>query len=92
MSSIAVHPSFPKARQTQVDGSRGSLCSACGERGAYCIDSRPTGDGRRTRRRHACAGCGHRETTYEISEARLAELEQAEKRLMMIRAALTPED
>lgn len=91
MSSIAIHPSFPKSLASKIVAGRGNVCPLCLDDMLYCVDSRPAKGGWRTRR-HACAGCGHRETTYEISEARLAELEQAEKRLMMIRAALTPED
>jgi hypothetical protein len=42
-------------------------CPKCGERLSGVIDSRPSADGKATRRRRICRGCEARWTTYEIS-------------------------
>lgn len=44
-----------------------SVCPKCGQLGFKVIESRTT-DGL-TRRRKACAKCGHRTTTYEVTQA-----------------------
>ena len=43
-------------------------CPYCGELGSKVIDSRPTEDGEKIRRRRECLRCGKRFTTYEIVE------------------------
>ncbi|MDO5603240.1 MAG: transcriptional regulator NrdR [Oscillospiraceae bacterium] len=43
-------------------------CPFCGESESKVIDSRPTDDGERIRRRRECLSCGKRFTTYEIVE------------------------
>ncbi|MBE6753345.1 MAG: transcriptional repressor NrdR [Ruminococcaceae bacterium] len=43
-------------------------CPFCAHADSRVIDSRPTDEGERIRRRRECAGCGKRFTTYEIIE------------------------
>ena len=43
-------------------------CPYCGETESKVIDSRPTEDGEKIRRRRECLGCRKRFTTYEIVE------------------------
>ncbi len=43
-------------------------CPFCGYYESKVIDSRPTDEGERIRRRRECLGCGKRFTTYEIIE------------------------
>ena len=43
-------------------------CPYCGEIDSKVIDSRPTEDGEKIRRRRACLSCKKRFTTYEIVE------------------------
>ena len=43
-------------------------CPYCGEMDSKVIDSRPTEDGSKIRRRRECMGCHKRFTTYEIVE------------------------
>lgn len=43
-------------------------CPYCGELESKVIDSRPTEDGEKIRRRRECLGCSKRFTTYEIVE------------------------
>lgn len=43
-------------------------CPYCGELESKVIDSRPTEDGEKIRRRRECLLCGKRFTTYEIVE------------------------
>lgn len=43
-------------------------CPYCGETESKVIDSRPTEDGGKIRRRRECLGCKKRFTTYEIVE------------------------
>ena len=43
-------------------------CPYCGELESKVIDSRPTDDGEKIRRRRECLGCSKRFTTYEIVE------------------------
>ena len=43
-------------------------CPYCGELESKVIDSRPTEDGEKIRRRRECLSCGKRFTTYEIVE------------------------
>ena len=43
-------------------------CPFCGYYESKVIDSRPTDEGERIRRRRECLGCGERFTTYEIIE------------------------
>lgn len=43
-------------------------CPYCGELESKVIDSRPTEDGEKIRRRRECLGCAKRFTTYEIVE------------------------
>ena len=44
-------------------------CPFCGFEESKVIDSRPTDDGQRIRRRRECLQCGKRFTTYEIIES-----------------------
>ncbi|MBO5726057.1 MAG: transcriptional regulator NrdR [Clostridia bacterium] len=44
-------------------------CPFCGEEESKVIDSRPTDEGERIRRRRECLNCGKRFTTYEIIES-----------------------
>ena len=43
-------------------------CPFCSHSESKVIDSRPTDEGERIRRRRECLGCGKRFTTYEIIE------------------------
>ena len=43
-------------------------CPYCGELDSKVIDSRPTEDGEKNRRRRECLSCSKRFTTYEIVE------------------------
>ena len=43
-------------------------CPYCGHTDSKVIDSRPTEDGEKIRRRRECLGCGSRFTTYEVVE------------------------
>jgi len=43
-------------------------CPFCNHAESKVIDSRPTDEGERIRRRRECLGCGKRFTTYEIIE------------------------
>ena len=43
-------------------------CPYCSYDESKVIDSRPTDEGERIRRRRECLGCGKRFTTYEIIE------------------------
>ena len=44
-------------------------CPFCGFEESKVIDSRPTDEGQRIRRRRECLQCGKRFTTYEIIES-----------------------
>ena len=44
-------------------------CPFCGYEESKVIDSRPTDEGERIRRRRECLKCGKRFTTYEIIES-----------------------
>lgn len=44
-------------------------CPFCGYEESKVIDSRPTDEGERIRRRRECLSCGKRFTTYEIIES-----------------------
>ena len=44
-------------------------CPFCGYEESKVIDSRPTDEGERIRRRRECIKCGNRFTTYEIIES-----------------------
>lgn len=44
-------------------------CPFCGYEKSMVIDSRPTDEGQRIRRRRECEGCAKRFTTYEIIES-----------------------
>lgn len=44
-------------------------CPFCGNEDSKVIDSRPTDEGERIRRRRECTACGKRFTTYEIIES-----------------------
>ena len=44
-------------------------CPFCGFEESKVIDSRPTDEGEKIRRRRECMSCGKRFTTYEISES-----------------------
>ncbi|MBQ7106999.1 MAG: transcriptional regulator NrdR [Clostridia bacterium] len=44
-------------------------CPFCGDEESKVIDSRPTDEGERIRRRRECLNCGKRFTTYEIIES-----------------------
>ena len=48
------------------------LCPACDASETRVIDSRPVEAGRAIRRRRECEVCGHRFTSYERLEPRLA--------------------
>ena len=43
-------------------------CPYCGDSESKVIDSRPTDEGERIRRRRECLKCGKRFTTYEVIE------------------------
>lgn len=43
-------------------------CPFCGHEESKVVDSRPTVEGERIRRRRECIGCGKRFTTYEVIE------------------------
>ena len=45
-------------------------CPYCGELDSKVIDSRPTEDGEKIRRRRECLSCAKRFTTYETAPAR----------------------
>jgi transcriptional repressor NrdR len=44
-------------------------CPFCGYEESKVIDSRPTDEGQRIRRRRECIECGKRFTTYEVIES-----------------------
>mgnify|MGYP003298840763 CR=1 FL=1 len=44
-------------------------CPFCGFEESKVIDSRPTDEGQRIRRRRECLECGKRFTTYEVIES-----------------------
>ena len=44
-------------------------CPLCGYEESKVIDSRPTDEGERIRRRRECLGCSKRFTTYEVVES-----------------------
>lgn len=44
-------------------------CPFCGNTDSKVLDSRPTADESRIRRRRECSGCGKRFTTYEVIES-----------------------
>ncbi len=44
-------------------------CPFCGDEESKVIDSRPTDEGERIRRRRECLKCGKRFTTYEVIES-----------------------
>ena len=44
-------------------------CPFCGNTDSKVLDSRPTADEARIRRRRECCGCGKRFTTYEVIES-----------------------
>ena len=44
-------------------------CPFCGFEESKVIDSRPTDEGQRIRRRRECLKCGKRFTTYEVIES-----------------------
>lgn len=44
-------------------------CPYCGYEESKVIDSRPTDEGQRIRRRRECLSCGKRFTTYEVIES-----------------------
>ena len=48
---------------------RGTDCPFCGYEESKVIDSRPTDEGEKIRRRRECISCGKRFTTYEIIES-----------------------
>jgi hypothetical protein len=48
-------------------------CSNCGANAVRVLETRPNRNA--IRRRKHCCNCGHRETTYEISQAQYKELE-----------------
>jgi hypothetical protein len=50
-----------------------SNCSNCGATEVRVLETRPSRDA--IRRRKHCYHCGHRETTYEITQAQYKELE-----------------
>lgn len=61
-------------------------CSKCDSRQCYVLETKPSRHGRR--RRYVCPDCGYRETTYELSQARLDELIQADRLYQAIRQLL----
>lgn len=69
-------------------GERGNVCPACGASSYFCIDSRSHAEYRRIRRL-ACKQCGHREKTYEITEAQLNALEDSGRLIRELRVALS---
>ena len=44
-------------------------CPYCGYEESKVVDSRPTDEGSKIRRRRECLGCAERFTTYEIIES-----------------------
>lgn len=54
---------------TQVKGENAMNCPFCGYEESKVIDSRPTDEGQRIRRRRECLQCAKRFTTYEIIES-----------------------
>ncbi len=51
-----------------MKGAGSMKCPFCGYEESKVIDSRPTDEGERIRRRRECISCGKRFTTYEIIE------------------------
>jgi len=47
-------------------GSQSCPCPACGETKSKVLDGRPTATSRTRRRK--CVGCGHRFTTWEVTD------------------------
>ena len=49
-------------------------CPFCGGFDSKVVDSRPTEDGERIRRRRECVGCGKRFTTFEVVEIKIVSI------------------
>lgn len=58
------------------------ICPKCKSDQLHCVDSRPAPDS--VRRRRECPNCGHRFSTIEIQEERLADLEAMERTLLCL--------
>lgn len=64
--SLALPPDFSENIQSQ--GGIDMKCPYCGFEDSKVVDSRPTDEGERIRRRRECMNCSKRFTTYEIIE------------------------
>ena len=66
-------------------------CPYCGAEESKVIDSRPTEDSERIRRRRECLACQKRFTTYEIMERLpLVVIKRDGSRVLNQRTSLTP--
>jgi len=61
-------------------------CSRCGSNSVRVLEKRPNRAA--IRRRKHCSACGHRETTYEISQKQFKEWKTIEKLGMQLREVL----
>ena len=61
-----MQPDFSENIQSQ--GGINMKCPYCGFEDSKVVDSRPTDEGERIRRRRECMNCSKRFTTYEINE------------------------
>lgn len=72
----------PSARQRHVNGEPAGIdCLACGGK-TRVVDSRFRGDGS-IRRRRTCLNCGHRHTTYEMSNDAWEAITRQQKALVI---------
>ena len=63
-------------------------CEKCGGESLYIIDSRPGRNEIGTKRRRECADCGHRITTYEITQLEYRKMLEADSVLRKIHSKL----
>ena len=64
------------------------ICEKCGGSNLYTIDSRPGRNGIGTRRRKECADCGHRITTYEVTQKEYDLIQNSQKMLKKVQEML----
>ena len=70
------------------NGAGSAMGCRCGAPLTGVLDSRPIENGSRIRRRRMCGACGHRFTTYEISQEEWDRLKAQDARLQKIVSAV----
>lgn len=63
-------------------------CEKCGGNNLYVVDSRPGWSRIGSRRRRECADCGHRVTTYEVTQKEYDLILKSKKMLMKVKQML----